>query len=157
MQPTTQTAEQRIAGHAFFEGINPALLRILHEVSMYECYDAKHTIINEGEDADRFFLIHKGTVSLQGYVPGRGCVTVQILGAGEAFGCSWLYPPHRWRFTAQPHETTEVTAFHVRELRDRMKQNADLRYELVYRTGLLAWRRLQSVRTLLADYYGITE
>lgn len=157
MQTETDVSEQLIAGHPFFKGLKPAFIAMLKDVSTFARYDASEAIIHEGADANRFYLIHEGTVALQAYLPGRGSVTVQILGAGEAMGCSWLFPPCRWHFSALTLEPTEVTAFDARALRARVKENPEFGYELAWRTGEVAWQRLQATRALLVDFHGITE
>ncbi|HWB59771.1 MAG TPA: cyclic nucleotide-binding domain-containing protein [Chthoniobacteraceae bacterium] len=149
--------EQLIAGHPFFNGLAPSFVHMLKDTAMFNRYDTKEAIINEGAVADHFYLIHTGTVSLEAYVPGRGSVVVQILGAGEALGCSWLYPPHRWHFSALPLEPAEITTFDARVLRKLASENPDIGYELAYRTGEVAWQRLQATRALLVDFYGKTE
>ena len=157
MEKSTRTTENLIASHPFFKGIAPSCLRILNKVAMSASCDATQAILHEGGDADRFYLIHEGTVALETYVPGKGTVTVQILGAGESLGSSWLFPPYRWRFTARPLETTEVTVFDARLLRDHSKENHELGHELAIRVGQVIWQRLQATRALLVDFHGITE
>ncbi len=151
------SSKELIAGHPFFKGLNARFVQMLMEISKFASYDIGETIISEGGDADRFFLIHRGTLSLEAYVPGKGLITVQILGAGEVLGCSWLYPPYRWRFSAQTLEETDVTVFEARALREQAITNPEFGYELAYRVGEIAWQRLQATRALLVDFYGVTE
>lgn len=40
-------------------------------------------IFEEGEEADRFWVIRSGTVALDIHMPGRGRVVVETIGAGE--------------------------------------------------------------------------
>ena len=157
MERSTDTMENLMAYHPFLKGISPAFLHILNEAAMFATVDARQTIINEGADADYFYLIHSGSVVLEAYLPGKGTVTVQILGAGETLGCSWLYPPYRWRFTARPLEKTEFTALNARILRERISQNREFGYELAMRIGQVVLQRLQATRALLVDFHGVTE
>lgn len=149
--------EQLIAGHPFFNGLPSSFVHMLKDIASFSIYDPREAIINEGAGAEHFYLIHTGTVSLEAYVPGRGSVVVQILGAGEALGCSWLYPPYRWHFSALPLEPTEITAFDAFALRKIARENPGFGYELAYRTGEVAWQRLQATRALLVDFQGKTE
>jgi CRP/FNR family cyclic AMP-dependent transcriptional regulator len=157
MQTDTVTAADLIAAHPFFEGINPAFGSMLNGVAMFATYDVNDTILNEGADAERFHLIRSGTVALEAYLPGKGSVTVQILGAGEALGFSWLYPPYRWRFTARPIHRTEVVSLDARALREYGNKNPEFGRELAMRVGQIAVQRLQAAWALLVDYHGITE
>ena len=57
-------------------------------------------------------MIHHGKVVLEAtYVSGEGLIPIQTLGAGEALGWSWLFPPHQWQFSARAVEPTEAVVF----------------------------------------------
>lgn len=53
------------------------------------CRPIRRLILSGGEGP----LIDKGAVTLESFVPGRGVTTVQIIGAGDAVGWSWLFQP----------------------------------------------------------------
>jgi len=154
---TDNTATEMIAVHPFFKEINPSFLSILNRIARFVTYDVKDTILQEGADAESFHLIHSGTVALEAYVPGRGSVTVQILGAGEALGFSWLFPPYRWHFSARPIHRTEAVLLDARALREEAKRNHEFGHDLSMRVGQITMQRLQAARALLVDYHGITE
>lgn len=59
-------------------------------------------IFDEGGRADRFWIIHTGTVALAVHVPGRRAAVIETLGAGEMLGWSWLVPPHHWHLEPRP-------------------------------------------------------
>jgi CRP-like cAMP-binding protein len=106
-------------------------------------------MFHEGGPADHFYLIESGQVLLQVFAPGRGMVTIQALGAGEALGWSWLFPPHQWHFSASATQPTEVIAFGAESLRRQARQDHDFCYELVVRLGQVLAGRLEDVLTRL--------
>ncbi|MFJ5834122.1 cyclic nucleotide-binding domain-containing protein [Streptomyces sp. NPDC093089] len=82
-------------------------------------FPADTHIFRERQHADRFWIIEAGRVDLDKHLPGRGTARVDTLVPGDLLGCSWLFPPHHWRFDATT--TTEVHALEfdgqaVREL-----------------------------------------
>ena len=157
MNKTPDTPENAIARHPFLKGISSSFLHILNETATFKKYEPGDIIIKEGADADHLFLIHKGSVSLESHLPGKGPVRTQFLGAGESLGCSWLFPPYRWCFTARTLDPTEASVIDARFLRDCMKANHEFGHEIAMRIGQVLWIRLQAARALLVDFHGVTE
>ncbi|MFD0367962.1 cyclic nucleotide-binding domain-containing protein [Streptomyces sp. NPDC127114] len=71
-------------------------------------FPANTLIFQEQQHADRFWIIEAGRVVLGRHAPGRSIAPVDTLVPGDLLGCSWMIPPHRWRFDATT--TTEVHA-----------------------------------------------
>src|SRR5690348_10568813 len=105
---TLESLEQLIAEHPFVAGLKPAFLHLLEECANVRRFGAQQQIFHEGGEADHFYLIIKGKVALETFVPGCGMVTIQTLQDGDALGWSWLFPPSRWHFTATTLAPTEV-------------------------------------------------
>jgi len=147
------TLKEMIVKHPFCIGLNPAYFHWLEEFARSECFEAGQLIFQEGEKADRFYLIQTGQVRLDAFVPGRGTVTVQTVSAGAALGWSWLFPPYQWHFGAQANEITEVVAFDAQSLRELAEQNHDFGYEMIKRVSGVLLQRLQETRLLLVDFY----
>jgi CRP/FNR family cyclic AMP-dependent transcriptional regulator len=145
--------EQTIASHPFWKGLNPSYLRLLQEVAISERFEPGQPIFLEGQPADRFCLVQTGQVRLDAFVLGRGTVTIQTLSAGAVLGWSWLYPPHRWHFSAHANEVTELIIFDAKFLRDESESNHDFGYELFRRISSVVVERLQETRLLLTDFY----
>ncbi|WP_418960904.1 cyclic nucleotide-binding domain-containing protein [Streptomyces tritici] len=82
-------------------------------------FPADTRIFRERQHADRFWIIESGRVTLNRRLPGSSTALIDTLVAGDLLGCSWMAPPHHWRFDATT--TTEVHALEfdgqaVREL-----------------------------------------
>jgi len=149
------TLESTIATHPFTKDLNPRFLHLLNECATFERFGAGQQIFQESFEADRFYLIHRGRVALQTFVPATGVTTIQTVGTGEALGWSWLYPPYRWHFSAVAVEPVEAAALCARTLRDRMQENHEFGYEIALRVGQLMLERLQATRLRLLEMYGV--
>ena len=149
------TLESTIATHPFTKDINPRFLHLLKECATFERFGIGHEIFHESFEADRFYLIHSGRVALQTFVPGTGVTTIQTIGAGEALGWSWLYPPYRWHFSAVTVDPVEAAAICAKTLRDRMEENHEFGYALTMGVGQVMLERLQATRLRLLEMYGV--
>jgi CRP/FNR family transcriptional regulator, cyclic AMP receptor protein len=110
-------------------------------------------IFREGQSADHFYLIHKGTIVLDTFVPLEGGTTIQTLLAGEAFGWSWFFAPYTWHFTARAIEPAELVGFNAAHLREKAQENHDFGYDLAMRIGRVMFERLQTTRRRLVEFY----
>jgi CRP/FNR family cyclic AMP-dependent transcriptional regulator len=127
---------------------------LLKKCAAFERFDVGQSIFQEGGNAGQFYLIQKGRVTLDAFVPGRGIVTIQTVGSGDALGWSWLFPPYQWHFSAHSSDATEAIVFGAKLLRDEAEQNHDFGYELTRRVSKMLLQRLQETRLLLVDFYG---
>ena len=146
--------ESALATHPFTREVRPAFLQLLNGCATSVRFNLDEQIFQEGLEADRFYLIHRGRVALQTFVPGTGLVTLQTIGEGEALGWSWLYPPYRWHFSALTVEPVETVAFCGRSLRDLMRENPEFGCEIAMRVGDVLLERLQATRLRLLQMYG---
>ncbi|MET8743070.1 cyclic nucleotide-binding domain-containing protein [Streptomyces sp. NPDC004728] len=70
-------------------------------------------LFDEGDHADRFWILRSGTVSLDIRVPGSAPVVIESPGPGELVGWSWLFKPYIWHLGAEamtPVRTHEFDA-----------------------------------------------
>jgi CRP/FNR family cyclic AMP-dependent transcriptional regulator len=83
--------------------------------------------------------------------------TIQTVGAGEALGWSWLFPPYRWHFGALAVESVEAVALCARTMRNRMEENHEFGYAIALRVGHVLLERLQATRLRLLEIYDVPE
>jgi CRP/FNR family transcriptional regulator, cyclic AMP receptor protein len=140
--------------HPFFQGFALDDLELLAGCASNVAFDAGQYIAREGDDANEFYLIRHGKVSLEISSPGRQKVTVQTLGEGEVLGWSWLVPPYRWQFDARAVELTRAIALDGQCLRGKCEEDPRLGYELMKRIAPIIVQRLQATRLQLLDVYG---
>ena len=115
MNSPTETAtdylQDLIVAHPFCKGLNAHYIHLLADCASLMRFGVGQDIFREGQDADHFYLIHRGQVALETFVPRAGATTIQTIEAGEALGWSWLYSPHQWQFTARVLGAVEAVVF----------------------------------------------
>ena len=151
----TTDIDRSIAEHPFLQGLNPEFYTFFADWASPRLFGPRQEIFHEGGDADHFYLILKGSVVLETFVPGCGMVTIQTLGPGEALGWSWLFPPYQWHFTATTRVPTEVISLDAAALRAKAQENRDFRDEILTRVAKTLLQRLQATRLQLIDLYGM--
>ncbi|AVZ77835.1 hypothetical protein SLUN_35620 [Streptomyces lunaelactis] len=110
-------------------------------------------IFNEGRKADRFWIIHTGTVVLDLHVPGRRAAVIETLGAGELLGWSWMIPPPHWHLGAEASSPVGAYEFDAAAVNELCEKDPELDHALrTYVAGVIA-HRLRATRTRLLDLY----
>ncbi len=143
-----------LAQHQFFKGLQEEYLKLIVGCASNVRFDTGKMILREGEEANNFFLIREGKVSLQLMTPNRGPVTIETLGDGDILGWSWLIPPYTWHFNAKAIETTRMIALDGKCLRGKCENDHHLGYELMKRFSEIIIKRIDSTRLQLLDIYG---
>ncbi|MFJ1733421.1 Crp/Fnr family transcriptional regulator [Streptomyces sp. NPDC088254] len=116
-------------------------------------FEIDERIFSEGATADRFWIIHTGTVALDVHVPGRRAAVVETLRAGDLLGWSWFVPPHHWHLGAQASSPVRAYEFDAVAVRELCGKYPELQHELcTYVSGVIAGR-LRSARVRLLDLY----
>ena len=137
-----------------FEGLDDATLTLLAGCARNVHYAQGDTLFREGDLADTFLVIRQGNVALELFVPARGPVVIETLGASEVLGWSWLFPPYRWHFDARALSAVRATAFDGVCLRGKCEDDPALGYLLMGRFAQITIERLQATRVRLLDVYG---
>jgi CRP/FNR family cyclic AMP-dependent transcriptional regulator len=148
-----ETLRKLVAAHPFCVGLSVRHIDLLAAVAAFERFGPAESLFREGQPAEQFYLINKGGVVLETFVPRTGTVTLQTINAGSALGWSWLYPPYQWQFTAVVTEPVEAIAFSASGLRRKAEENHDFGYELLLRVGRLMLETLQGTRRRLVEFY----
>jgi CRP/FNR family cyclic AMP-dependent transcriptional regulator len=141
--------ESTLARHAFLQGLNPHQIRLLSDCAMPVKFGPGELIFREGDPANRFYLINRGSIAIESHVQDRGVTRIQTVAAGEVLGWSWLFPPYYWHFDARAVETTEAIFFYATPLRVECEADHDLGYELIKRMAEIMMKRLQATRQQL--------
>jgi len=150
---TSVTIRAIIVAHPFFKDFEPHCVHLLAECASFERFGPGEDIFREGQQADWFYIIHRGRVSLETFVPRTGATAVQTVEAGGALGWSWLYPPYQWRFSARALEPVEAVTFEAIHLREKAAENHDFGYDLLLRMGRVMLDTLQGTRRKLVEFY----
>lgn len=140
-----------IACHPFFHQLRDTHVDALTACAMQTKFPSDDFIFHQGDVANRFYLIEEGCVALEANQPGHGTIRIQTIGAGDALGWSWLFPPHVWRFSARTVEPTRAIFFYGTWLRAQFEQNPGLGDELMRRMAQLVVERLQATQLQLVE------
>jgi CRP-like cAMP-binding protein len=139
--------------HPFLNGIGVDALARLSTCATPRDFEAGARIFDEGGTADRFWLIVAGHVQLDAYLPGRGFVLIESMGAGSVLGWSWLFPPYAWYFGATAVASTSTVEFDAPGVRAMCEADPALGFELTRRFMRVVVDRLQATRIRLLDLY----
>jgi CRP-like cAMP-binding protein len=117
-------------------------------------FPAGRRIFEERGDADRFWIVRDGDVSLGLRVPGRPAAAVETLGQGSLLGWSWLFPPRRWHMSAEALTDVRAFEFDADAIRRLSQENPEFGYVFVLACAEVIGHRLEDARTRLLDLYG---
>ena len=141
-----------LAAQPFLKGMSERQLKLLADYSMLAEFKAGERIFNEGDIANRFYLILEGHVELESSVYVDQAIHIQTLGVGDVLGWSWLFPPYYWHFDARAVTAAKAIFFYMTHLRELCEENHDLGYELMKRVSGIVIKRLQATRCELIEH-----
>jgi CRP-like cAMP-binding protein len=141
--------EALIRKHPFFKELSPHQYRLLADSAMRTQFRAGEVIFQQGDPANRFYLIQRGKVAVETWVRERGTITVETLYGGDVLGWSWLFSPYYWQFGARALEDTDAIFIYGTPLRDECESDHELGYELMKRVSAVMLERLQATRRQL--------
>ncbi len=150
-----ETLERLLVEHPFFKGLKKEYLDLIVGCAKNVFYKPGEFIFREGEEANEFYVIRDGKVSLEFSSPGKEPIVIQTLEDGEVLGWSWLVPPYYWHFSARAIEPTRAIALDGKCLRTKCEEDHNLGYELLKRFVTIVEQRLQATRIQLLDLYGV--
>ncbi len=144
---------QLLRKHEFLKGVSDVLVRSLAESAKDIWFEPGEYIFHESEEARNFYLICEGKVELQMYAPDRGNVVIEIIGADDVVGWSWLVRPHRWHLSARVSHRTHAIALDARKLIGQCESNHELGYEMMKRLVNVVSHRLVRTRLKIIEAY----
>jgi CRP-like cAMP-binding protein len=154
METTTmETLEPILAAHPFFQGMEPAHLRLITDCARNVVFEIEDIIFRQGEEANQFYLIRAGHVALQLFADRRGPLIILTLGEGDVLGWSWLSPSARWKFTARALEPTRAIALEGKCLREKAEADHHFGFELLKRLIQVLAERVQATSLQLLNVY----
>ncbi len=146
-----------LAKHPFLHEFDPRHLPLLAEGASLVRFDPGQVISHEGQEAKDFYLILDGKIALEALIPSQGQVQFQTIGAGDALGWSWLFPPFQWHFSSRALEASQAVRWDTAELRAKAEAHPQFGYELARRMTSVLLQRLQATHAQLVDFYGASD
>lgn len=127
-------------------------VKLIAECACRTQFDAGDVIFRQGETANRFYLIERGTIQLEAALrSNERRVVAGVIGPGGVLGWSWLFEPYEWQFTARALTVTTAIFFYGTVLREHCETDPSLGLELFRRMSSEMVRRLQSARKRLLE------
>ncbi len=142
--------------HPFLAGLSFEHMQTLIGCASNVRFADDSTIIQEGQVANKFYLIRSGRVALQMDVPGKEPLRIQTVGPGEILGWSWLISPFRWHFSGVVVLETRAIALDGECLRNKCEKDPTFGYEMLKRLSRVMERRIDATRLQLIDIYDAT-
>lgn len=130
--------------HPFLKTMPPEHLEHLLVNAQEVEFQSGEIICRAGEPANRLYLIDSGRVAIK--ADAQDGKNVQMLGAGEVLGWSWLFPPFSWHFSAQAMEPTKCLVLDGGHLLVTAEENPKFGYYLMRRISQILVGRLQATR-----------
>jgi CRP-like cAMP-binding protein len=145
--------DEIIVHHPFFRNLDPRHISLLAGCASLVKIGMRQDILREGESADRFYLIQRGQVAIETFIPRAGVTRLQTLEGGEALGWSWYFAPFRWQHSARALDPVEAVAFDAAVLRERAAKNPAFGYDLSMRLGAEMLKTLNETRKALLEFF----
>ncbi|MDK1472240.1 cyclic nucleotide-binding domain-containing protein [Streptomyces sp. 549] len=138
----------------FFGSLPPGHRDRLRALGRDVTFEAGTRIFDEGRRADRFWVVHSGSVALDMHVPGRQPVVVETIGHGELLGWSWLFDPFSWHLGAEAVSPVRAHEYDAEAVRLLCREDSELGQALTLAVAGVISHRLQRARSRLLDVYG---
>lgn len=151
-----ETLEPILKEHPFFKDLKQKHFDVILGCASNVRFKEKEMIFQQGDTADKFYLLRFGKVAIDIPVTSHRSITIQTIHEGDILGWSWLIPPHRCRFNCQAVEDTRAIALDGVCLREKCEKDHELGFELFKRLTKVFAQRLEYTRMQLIDLYDIT-
>ena len=145
--------EDYLAAHEFFSGLDRDFLQFLSSCATERQIEKGDVLFQQGERADKFFLLLSGQVSVQVPALIGPALEIQNLGKDQILGWSWLIQPYRWSFVARAMEDSDLLEFDGAAILARCEEDPGFGYELLKRFAALMSERLDAARQKMMDQW----
>lgn len=142
-----------LAGQPFLQGLAAEHVDLIVGCASNVLFEPGEFVFRAGDEANYFYVVRSGRVSVEVIAPQRGAITIETVGDGDLLGWSWLIPPFQWHFDARALNLTRAIALDARCLRGKCDADPALGYELLKRFSQVMEQRLEATRLQLLDLY----
>lgn len=142
---------QLVAAQPFFDGFGVDLLEKIASVSAHVRIPGGTHLWRQGELHETCYLILRGQLALEIYVPLHGPLGVESVSAGEMLGGSGLVTSHNWSFDARALSDVEAIAIDCTRLREMAEEDHELGYHVYRCLARILDARLTTARRRLLE------
>ena len=148
---SNQSTTEYLSTHEFFSGFSDDNLKFLCECSSTREIKKGQILFRQGENADKFYVVRNGRISIQMPAIMGPNLEIQALGKDQVLGWSWLISPYKWSFQAMAEEDSELLMFDGTAILARCEQEPKFGYELLKKFAALMSMRLDAARQKMMD------
>jgi len=157
MNEMTKGLEVILQKHGFFKELRADHIELLAGCAQNLAIQPGEHVFRQGQDADHFFAIRQGQVSLELSAAGKGTIVLGTVGENEVMGWSWYVAPHRWRYSGRATQLTRVLSFDADCVRTKCEEDPVFGYIFLKQIVSILAHRLEATRMQLLDIYGSEE
>jgi CRP/FNR family cyclic AMP-dependent transcriptional regulator len=148
---SNQSTTEYLSAHEFFSELSDDILNFLCACAS-PCEIRKGQLLfRHGENADKFYVLRKGRISIQMPAIMGPALEIQTLGEDQVLGWSWLISPYKWNFQAKAEEDSVLLEFDGASILARCEQEPKFGYELLKKFAALMSVRLDAARQKMMD------
>jgi CRP/FNR family transcriptional regulator, cyclic AMP receptor protein len=140
-----------LSAHEFFSEFSNDVLKFLCECSSTREIKNGQILFRQGENADKFYVVCSGRISIQMPAIMGPALEIQTLGKGQVLGWSWLISPYKWNFQTKAEEDSELLQFDGTAILARCEQEPKFGYELLKKFAALMSVGLNAARQKMMD------
>jgi len=148
------TREQILQQHAFTQGLAESQIARLASLAAEATFAADEVILLEGRRSRYFYLVLTGSVGVELRTP-TFTLSVQVLGAGDAFGWSALLDQQDTLFQVRARERTTTLRVAGRDLAELCQSDTALGAQFLLRTLRMVAGRVKATEARLAEMCGV--
>lgn len=148
---SNQSSAEYLSAHEFFSGLGDDILKFLCECSSTHEIKKGQILFRQGENADKFYVVRNGRISIQMPAIMGPALEIQTLGKDQVLGWSWLIAPYKWNFQALAIEDSKLLKFDGIAILARCEQEPKFGYGLLKKFAALMSMRLDAARLKMMD------
>jgi len=135
-----------------FEGLVESQLHEILSHSITKSYPERESLFIQGEEANHIFILIKGAIDLTVKTKEQmNFIASKIEKEGAVFGTASLVKPFRYNVSATCLIPSEVLMIDAQWLRNRMKEDPKMGFEIMERLATLYFNRLNELRLGVYD------
>ena len=148
---SNQSITEYLSAHEFFSEFSDDLLEFLCECSSSHEIKKGQLLFRQGEDADKFYVVRTGLITLQMPAIMGPTLEIQSLDKDQILGWSWLISPYKWNFQSKAEEDSELLQFDGAIILARCEQDPKFGFELIKKFAALMSVGLNAARQKMMD------
>jgi CRP/FNR family transcriptional regulator, cyclic AMP receptor protein len=149
----TQATRDLLRELSFIGDLPDHVLDELARSAMVLDFPSGEALFQEGAQNHFLYVVERGRVGLDMYVPGRGRTRILSLAKGDVLAWSALLGDGTMTVSATALEETRAVALPAREIFELCTANHEIGFRLMHRMAIALAQRLVATRLQLLDLF----